>query len=53
MSRLRDWLGRAAAPPLTIQIIALLVGGLLIGQAVTLAVVLFTPPPRPPEPGLP
>ncbi|MBQ1544102.1 MAG: HAMP domain-containing histidine kinase [Caulobacteraceae bacterium] len=48
MSRLRDWLGRAAAPPLTIQIIALLVGGLLIGQAVTLAVVLFTPPPRPP-----
>jgi signal transduction histidine kinase len=35
-------------PPIAVQIIALLVGVLIIGQLATLAVVVIAPPPRPP-----
>src|SRR5579875_2666731 len=35
-------------PPIAVQIIALLVAALIIGQLATLAVVVILPPPRPP-----
>ena len=35
-------------PPLAVQIIALLVAVLIVGQLATLAVILLLPPPRPP-----
>jgi signal transduction histidine kinase len=43
--------GRAApslGPPIALQVIALLVAVLIVGQIATLAVVFFLPPPRPP-----
>ncbi len=40
-------MGRRLEAPITAQIVALLIGGVVLGQIMTLVIVLLVPPPRP------
>jgi hypothetical protein len=40
---------RWGGPPLALQILALLIGGLVVAQLVTLVLSLLLPPPQPPQ----